>query len=430
MSNTVTTTVSDSEAVRLPSPTDRTELEPAPIYDVYELSDDRTQTLRGLLEKGHTTVAPLRNPQLILHSHLPHLLGSAYVLGADGEQLTKTYEHDIKSLVRIDETFVRGDKITRGNWRQFLGNKEYTVAYVDFFDEEVQKNGGDWEKVVQEYLYSGDEPLINGFCGGLGHPFIHLAYGYEFRIPEVVTQALSLGCTEYVVCHGLIDNPPPIPPPYKTRSLAEVIKRVQQDRRFDGIVEFPGTVNFGIVLQHRFEAFMEHWNAWEVADPVQQFEQCCDLSVVLAISPSDYGVGKYDFFYAHIMTVAHALRILFHYFPADRRVSILRQYAFFTILIYILQNRLSFGLERLESVETNGRDWDSITQSALQHRWALDDHFFKVVRAIKAFAETYGEKDGFYLKAATKYVTDFNGWEGFGEGVMGFLPSRDGYIPA
>lgn len=42
----------------------------------------------------------------------------------------------------------------------------YTVAYVDFFDEEVRKNNGDWEKVVQEFLYTGSEPLINGFCGG------------------------------------------------------------------------------------------------------------------------------------------------------------------------------------------------------------------------------------------------------------------------
>jgi len=264
----------------------------------------------------------------------------------------------------------------------------------------------------------------------VGHPFIHLAYGYEFRLPEVITEALSLGCTEYVVCHGLIGSPPPIPPKYTTMHLADVIKRVQSDERFDGIVEMPGTGNFGIVLQSRFQEFIEHWNAWQVTEnPVQQFEHCCDLSVVMAIG-SGYGGGKYDFFYAHIMTVAHAIRVLYHYFPEDRRVSILRQYAFFSILIYILQKRLSFGIEEIEQIDTTGKDWKWVSEKALAHRWALDDHFFKVVRATKAFAETYGEKDGFYLKAAVKYLTDFNGWEGFGEGVKGFLPSRDGYIPA
>jgi len=263
----------------------------------------------------------------------------------------------------------------------------------------------------------------------VAHPFIHLAYGYEIRIPEVVTEALSLGCTEYVVCHELLDNPPPVPSPYTTADLAAVIKRVQRDERFDGIIEMAGTVNFGIVLQNRFEAFMEHWNAWEVKDPVQQLEHCCDLSVLLAIT-AGYGDGKYDFFYAHIMTVAHALRVLYHYFPTDKTTSILRQYGFFTIMIYILQKRLPFEIEGIESIETSGRDWDWVTKNALEHRWALDDHFFKVVRATKAFSETYGKKNDFYLKAAIKYVTEFNGWEGFGEGVMGFLPSRDGYIPA
>jgi len=73
MSAAMTSTTSGSENVRLPPPTKQIELEPAPIYDVYKLSDERTQTLRRLLEKGHVTVAPLRNPQLILHSHLPHV---------------------------------------------------------------------------------------------------------------------------------------------------------------------------------------------------------------------------------------------------------------------------------------------------------------------------------------------------------------------
>ena len=61
------------KTVRLPPASRREFLEPAPIFDVTKLSDERTQTLRRLLEEGHITVAPLRNPKLILHSHLPHV---------------------------------------------------------------------------------------------------------------------------------------------------------------------------------------------------------------------------------------------------------------------------------------------------------------------------------------------------------------------
>lgn len=186
----------------------------------------------------------------------------------------------------------------------------------------------------------------------------------------------------------------------------------------------PGIVNFGIVLRARFEAFMEHWNAWEITAPIQQFERCCDLSVALAIG-SDHGKGKYDFFNAHIMTVAQAIRIMWHYFPADTRVSILRQYGFFTILIYILQKRIPWGVDEIEAVDVSDRDCNWATEHGLKHRWALDDHSFKVVRAPKAFVETYGENDGFYLKAATKFINEFDGWEGFGEGVMGYQPKEE-----
>lgn len=62
-----------TETVQLPQLSQQHQLNPAPVYDVAQLSDERTRTLKQLLDKGHVTVAPLRDPQLILHSHLPHV---------------------------------------------------------------------------------------------------------------------------------------------------------------------------------------------------------------------------------------------------------------------------------------------------------------------------------------------------------------------
>ncbi len=104
-----------AKTVRLPLTSQQKELVPSPIHDLTQLKDERSRTFKHL-EKGHITVAPLREPNLILHSHLPHV--------------------------------------------------RYTIAFVDFFDEEVQKNNGDWKKVLEEYLYSGHEPLTNGYVGG------------------------------------------------------------------------------------------------------------------------------------------------------------------------------------------------------------------------------------------------------------------------
>ncbi|KAH8896521.1 hypothetical protein GQ53DRAFT_639786 [Thozetella sp. PMI_491] len=427
MANTATSNANDS--VRLPQPTLKTVLEPVRPYDTTKLHDERTQTFRKLIQEGHSAVAPLRNPQLILHSHLPHLVGSAYALGAGIEQLKETYDHIIKTLAPIDETFVRGGISLESSWREHLQDKAYTIAFVDLFDEETHKNGGDWKKVVEKYLFSGNEPVVNGFLGGLAHPVIHLAYAYEFQMEEIAAQGLSLACTEYANFHKLIDNEPSDNSTYKTNSLLEVLLRVKQDNRFDGVVKSPGTVNYDLVLKEAYDATTEHWNAWQIGDAAQTMEHICDASVLVALG-SGYPEFKYDFFYAHILTAAHAYRVLLPNFSKGSHLSLLRQYGLYTILIYVLQFRREVNASTINEFALAGRDWNWVTENALRNKWAIDEHFFKVVRGLRSFADTYGEKDGFYLKAAVKFVSGFKGWEGFGEGVMGFLPSRDGIVTA
>ncbi|KAI3570735.1 hypothetical protein IWW34DRAFT_640651, partial [Fusarium oxysporum f. sp. albedinis] len=48
----------------------------------------------------------------------------------------------------------------------------YTTTYVDYFESEIEKHGGDWNKVVHDHLYSAKELLGNGFCGGRALHFL------------------------------------------------------------------------------------------------------------------------------------------------------------------------------------------------------------------------------------------------------------------
>lgn len=178
----------------------------------------------------------------------------------------------------------------------------------------------------------------------VGHPFIHLAYAYEFRSEEVATQALNQGCTMYNALHTLLDQAPPDWSKYKTGFLAVVFESVRQDPRLDGLFREPGINNIDLLSQEQnLAVVLEKWNAWEVINPLAQLEESCDLAVLLALSngnPRD----SFDFFNVHIMTVAYALRVLWHYFPTSRRVSILEQYALFGIMTYICQLRPQFSL--------------------------------------------------------------------------------------
>lgn len=70
---TATAAATTETTVRLPKPANLKVLQPLPVHDVSTATDERTKILGQLLRKGHVTVAPLRDPELILHSHLPHV---------------------------------------------------------------------------------------------------------------------------------------------------------------------------------------------------------------------------------------------------------------------------------------------------------------------------------------------------------------------
>ena len=57
-------------------------------------------------------------------AHIRQLLGSAYALGASSKQLQDAYDHETAELLAIDDTFLRGDKISRDNWRDFRNQKQ------------------------------------------------------------------------------------------------------------------------------------------------------------------------------------------------------------------------------------------------------------------------------------------------------------------
>ncbi|KAM5527608.1 MGS207 protein [Fusarium oxysporum f. sp. phaseoli] len=389
----------------------------APIYRLDEQPNEPAKTLDGLLKKNHAAHAVLRDPRLLFHNHLPHALGSSYLLGASSAKLEEIYAAEEPLLTAVDGGVVR-NAIVADNWRNHLAEKKYTAAYVDYFDSEIEKNGGDWNKVVHDHLYSGKELLVNGFCGGralVGHPYIHLAYGYEFNSKEVISEGLSLGCTEYDPAHKFLDNPPPDNSIYKTTSLEEMLTKVHKDKRFDGYSEHPGYANVYTLLGKYESELLEHWNALVVENTTTQFKEWLKTAAILAVSTVD-AEGCFDFYLAHVLTVGHALRILLPLMPEDRRFTMMKQFGLFTAMMYLAQLRPSFGLEKMKPLKPDDSSWDSIYERALESKWSTDMHWPKVVRALKMVEEMRGPEDDLYKQAAARFISEFNGWTGFGLG--------------
>jgi hypothetical protein len=133
------------------------------INDVETAPEKRPRTLKHLFRANHVNYSILYH-NLQYHNHMPHLLGSAYVLGANADQLQKIYDNESKELEEWEDSPA---EITDTDWRDFLGDKSYQRAYVDFFEDELAlKYEYHWQRVAEEYLFSGKEPLINGLIGG------------------------------------------------------------------------------------------------------------------------------------------------------------------------------------------------------------------------------------------------------------------------
>jgi hypothetical protein len=150
----LTTSTYAAQSIDLPS---------VEIHDVETAAEKRPRTLKHLLRANHVNHSIIYH-DLTFHNHMPHLLGSAYILGSNVDQLQAIYDEESRSL---EPWPASPAEITDADWREYLGDKKYQRAYVDFFEDELAlKFEYNWSKVVEEYLFNGDQPLINGLIAG------------------------------------------------------------------------------------------------------------------------------------------------------------------------------------------------------------------------------------------------------------------------
>ncbi|KAL9600536.1 MAG: hypothetical protein Q9179_003178 [Wetmoreana sp. 5 TL-2023] len=123
------------------------------VHDVETMHEKRARTLKHLLKLNHVNHSVIYH-KLQFHNHAPHILASAYLLGADSGHLNDIYDEESKELEPWRDS---PEEITT-----------YQRAYLDFFEDQLVLNGYDWKKVLEEYLFKGKEPLINNLISGRG----------------------------------------------------------------------------------------------------------------------------------------------------------------------------------------------------------------------------------------------------------------------
>jgi hypothetical protein len=211
----------------------------------------------------------------------------------------------------------------------------------------------------------------------VGHPLIHLGYAYELHSRTVATEALALGACFYSSLHQYIDDPSYTKPgPYRSSSLLDILRKVKEDKRFDGLYDHRSG-DISKVLAEQEEAFLEYWNAWELPDPKTQFEESQRTAVAILVGTEPPSESAFDFFLVHLLTSSHAVRILLPLVPTKFHMNLVRQWWLFTLAVYIAQLRPEISLARINDYDATGKDWKFVLDKALQSSHSLDAHFVK-----------------------------------------------------
>ncbi|KAL2829758.1 hypothetical protein BDW59DRAFT_33871 [Aspergillus cavernicola] len=393
-------------------------LTPCETIEIDTAHGKRARALKHLLKLNHANYAILYNERKF-HNHAPHALSSAFLLGADADHLNTLYESELKDL---DAWADSPGEISTYDWRDYLGRREYQRAFVDFFEDELVRHSYDWKKVVFTYLFSGKEPLFNALTCDLGHPLIHLAYAFEVSSREVALEALSLTAICHNPIHKYLDDPSysAAESSYHSTSPFEILSKVRSDKRLQGLFATPGDNNTEIVFRDAEAIILDHWNAWTItSDPTKALREGQEVATALLTATLNHSnstpasEAKYDFFHVHTLTTSHAIRVLIPLIPTQHQLPLLRQWWLMTLSIYIAQLRPEINLDRVWKHDISNKGWDYVIEKALKGQYALEAHYIKALRAMRDMARTWGDPEGFYLRAAVKFADGFNGWGGF-----------------
>ncbi|KAI9797383.1 MAG: hypothetical protein M1825_006012 [Sarcosagium campestre] len=338
----------------------------------------------------------------------PQILSSAYLLGSDSEHLNKVYDEEARSLEPWRDS---PGEVSKHDWRDYLGDQRYQRAFIDFFEDELARGGYDWKQLAQEFLFEGEQPLINSVVSGLGHPLIHIGYAFEMNNCTIAIEALALTTCFYDFFHQYLDDTSYTrPAQHPTESIVSILERVRTDQRLDGLFDHSGPGNIALLFQRKEDIVLEHWNSWTIVNPKAQFEESQRAAVLLLLATVPPDSEGYDFFLVHLLTTSHAIRVLLPLIPEEFHVSLVRQWWLFTLAVYIAQLRPEIKESRITDYELAGRDWKWAEKQALASSHAYDAHYVKAIRAMKEAALTWGDLDAWYLRGAVRFADNFRGW--------------------
>lgn len=189
-------------------------------------------------------------------------------------------------------------------------------------------------------------------------------------------EAIALSCVQYDFLHKYLDNSSYTKPVSSSATPLELLVKISEDSRFEKLGRHPDFYDLEKIMDENEDLFMEYWNAWNIDDPLKQFELSQQAAVALLVATVRPGAQNYNFVLVHLLTSSHAIRILLPNFPAEYHVNIVREWWLLVIALFVLKGRPKPDFDNIK-MELNGKSWKYVEDKAVNSPWRTDAHFVK-----------------------------------------------------
>ncbi|KAI8377875.1 uncharacterized protein BYT42DRAFT_546496 [Radiomyces spectabilis] len=399
----------------------------------------KTQALaERLLSKNHQEFHIFFNEKKF-HNHLTHHLLAAYSLGATPERLQEIY--DSHASFQRHLTPPQGESLTRENYQSALGKADEYVRFLRLFTEEIQSHGV--VDTVRRWVWSGD--MLARTVGGAFHPIIHIGYGLEFDLAGQVAEGLALAAVTNSTFSPIIpgyesvktksflipkqaasvaatasssamdmvshlttqmstqlgfgskssgsesEKTASLQDHIESNSIMKIVRAMQQDSAFDGVVNFDDSNKLGNVLADekcvsKLKEYLAQWKVEENAKDVQtKYKDLYTAAVIIyGASGMREGKVKLDFFLMHGVTSSSFIQHVLPYVTPSEGAALLRAEAAALLGLYVARGRPSLQIDLLLNYKSpncstdSHNPWLTVIDKSLDCK---EEHVIKTVRA-------------------------------------------------
>ena len=168
-----------------------------------------------------------------------------------------------------------------------------------------------------------------------------------------------------------------------------------------------------VAIRNSSDVIMYHYNQWNIDRKTLEkaIEELFDFSIYVYGATHKSDDIEFDFYLLHLVTSMHAIRIIYSYLNNKKIVQhILLQFIYFAIAVYICKLRPEINENFIDNyiIDTATKNWDYVIDRTLNTKLAEDVHLVKIIYSLREAEKVYGNKNGFYLKAAVKTVDNLD----------------------